>query len=119
MHGARGSREGQPCVDTRIPLSGLGNRSMVPRTVNGRGKKWSVKGKERSRKRVLGLIGPALAFIVLVGTVAESRGGPLTLVITAADSAQLIITGGPNGTLSNNNNTLTVTNIAAVNSFLS
>jgi hypothetical protein len=56
---------------------------------------------------------------VLVLAVGEARAGSLTLLVTASDGNILTINGGPYGTYSNGGNTLTVTNIGLVNTFLS
>jgi hypothetical protein len=50
--------------------------------------------------------------------VSQAHAGSLSLLVTASDGVSVLITGGPFGTVTNNGNTLTVTNIAALNLFL-
>jgi len=69
--------------------------------------------------RLRRLIGPGAALVLLLGLVSNACAGSLTLVVTAADGNFVTITGGPFGTVSNGGNSLTVTSIAALNTFLS
>ena len=70
-------------------------------------------------KRFCGHLRFCLSLSVVVGLMAsQASAGSLTLVVTAADGVSTTITGGPLGTLTNGGNTLTVTSIAALNTFL-
>lgn len=72
-------------------------------------------------KRLLGLVGPALAFIALFGVVGESRAGLLELDISGAIGPALVITAGPVASSTNGGNTLTIispTGLAVVNTYL-
>lgn len=61
----------------------------------------------------------ALSLCAVLGlAMGEARAGSLTIIVTAADGVSTTITGGPLGTVSNGGNTLTITSIVALNSFL-
>lgn len=61
-----------------------------------------------------------LVMIVFLGLMSsQGRAGSLTLVVTASDGTSVTIAGGPFGSYSNGGNTLTVTNVTGLNSFLS
>jgi hypothetical protein len=69
--------------------------------------------------RLRGHFGHCLALAVLLGlAVGQARAGSLTLVVTAWDGASVTITGGPFGTVTNGGNSLSVSNITGLNSFL-
>jgi hypothetical protein len=54
----------------------------------------------------------------LVLVVSQAHAGSLSLIVTASDGNSVLIAGGPFGTYTNNGNTLTVTNVTALNTFL-
>jgi PEP-CTERM motif len=54
----------------------------------------------------------------LVLMVSQADAGSLTLVVTASDGNSALIAGGPLGTYTNNGNTLTITEVYALNTFL-
>jgi len=64
-------------------------------------------------------IGPGAALVLLLGLASNACAGSLTLVVTASDGDFVTIAGGPYGSYSNGGNTLTVTNVTLLNSFLS
>jgi hypothetical protein len=58
--------------------------------------------------------------VVVIGLVtSQAQAGSLTFVVTASDGMTLAFSAGPIATSSNGGNTLTVTNLVAVNTFLS
>ena len=62
----------------------------------------------------------SLCAVVVIGLVtSQAHAGSLTFVVTASDGLTLTFSAGPIATSSNGGNTLTVTNLVAVNTFLS
>jgi hypothetical protein len=61
-----------------------------------------------------------LSLCAVVGLVisSQARAGSLSLLVTAADGNSILIQGAPVGTYTNGGNTLTVTSIATLNTFL-